>query len=155
MFQIQARSRFLNLQNSFRLNYVLAAGAFLSILSFVLYKDLIVTITTIACSIISYILLGKPPQDIVVGVGDSGLDIGENHLDWREVIGWAMVDLGDIIEFVVHSTKFSHQFYYFYIPESNPAIRQLIMLLAQYAPYAPEVGTRNILHTSLRRIGLK
>lgn len=155
MFQIPGTSRFLDLTGSIRLYYVLAAGIFFSILTFILYKDFFITITMAACTFVVYYLLSRPPKQIQVIVGEDNLIIDETVVPWDACLAWAVVDLGDTLEFVIRTTNMSHQFYYFYVDEARPEVKRLILLLNEFMPYDETIPAQNPLHSTLRMWGLK
>jgi hypothetical protein len=155
MLKISGQSKHLNLQGNFKLYYILAIGAFVSILSFVLYRDAVVTVVMVACTIALYIIFSRPPSNIEIVLNEMGINIGPLEVKWDDSVGWAMVDLGDIIEFVILTTNMSQQFYYFYINDKNPGIKPLVMELSQYLPYSEEIPNKNIIHNTLRKWGLR
>jgi hypothetical protein len=155
MLKIPAKSRYLNLQGSIKMYYVLVIGAFISILSFLLYKDFIVAAVMVGCTIASYLLLSKAPKDEVIELNDDYLIIDDIDIEWSKCLGWAMVDLGDTIEFVVQTSNMNHQFYYFYLKETQPGIKDLIMQLTQYLNYDASIPQKNPIHAMLRKWGLK
>lgn len=155
MLQIKALSRYLNLQESFRLYYILALGAFLSIFSFVLYQDFIVTATVIACTIAGYIVLSRPPREIMVTITPDALTIDDNYIDITRCTGYAIVDLGDTVEFTIETKTVGAPYFYFYVKESEENFKQLIIELSKYMPYDEQIPIRNVTHSTLRRFGLK
>jgi hypothetical protein len=155
MFQLKARSRFLDLKGSIKLYYVLAVGIFFAILSFVVYTDIIVTITMIVCTIVSYYLLSTPPKEIEIVLDEDMIKIDDYEIKWEDCVEWAVVDLHDSMEFVIRTTKFNHQFYYFYLDEGTLQTKQLIAILSAYLPYSESTPGLNPIHKLLRNWGLK
>lgn len=155
MLKVSARSRHLDLRGDIKLYYVLAIGAFLSLFSFLWYRDFVVAFAMAACTVGAYFLLSKPPESIVVEIDEEHLKIDDIVLPWAACYGWAMVDLGDVVEFVVHTNNLLHPFYYFYLHEQNPGIKPLIMDVTQYLPYDASIPSKNPLHQGLRKFGFK
>lgn len=155
MFSIGGRSRFLNLTGSVRLYYVLAAGAFISVLTFIIYRDIMVTLTMIACTITTYFLLSKPPKAITISIEEDLLVIDESSLKWTNCIDWSVTDLGNTLEFVIHTNQLSQQYYYFYLQEDLEETKSFILLLTDFLPYNERVSYMNPIHNVLRNWGLK
>jgi len=154
MFDIKASTKFLNLSGSIKLYYVLGFGAVVSIFSFIFFREFLITITLLVTTIIGYYLLGIKPKNIDVRLNEESIEIGSNLVKWDSCIDWAMIDLGETIEFVIHTNKLSHQFYYFYINEKDLKIKDFILNLSQFTPYNQEVPGKNPIHTVLRNFGL-
>lgn len=155
MFSIKARSRFLDLSKSFKGLYVIAVGIVLSILSYIVYQNIIVTVTLTACTIASYILISQPPRDILVEISEEGLNIDEELITWENLVAWAMVDLGDDLEFIIASNNPIKDYYFFYINENLPEVKQLLQILTQFLAYDIEIINKNKTHNILRNFGLK
>lgn len=155
MFNISARSKYLDLSKSFRGFYVLILGIFLSILTYLIYQNLIVTVTMGISTIAAFIITSQPPKKIEIKISEQGLDISGEIVQWQYIIGWAMVDLGEDLEFVVQTSKFVKDFYYFYVHEEDPKVKQLLQIFTQFAPYDETITTKNQSHNILRNFGLK
>ena len=155
MLKIPARSKLVNLQHSVKLYYVLAIGAFITTLTFVLYRDFTVSGTMLISTIAAFILLGRPPSKLVIEVAPEGLSIGDEKIKWSFCSGWCLTDLGDNLEFTIQTTQFSQQFYYFYLQTNQPGVTELITALSSYLPYSEEIVSKNIVHNLLRIIGLR
>ena len=153
MLKIKAKNKHTDLSGNFKLYYVLALGAFLSILGFLLTQDFIILTTLIACTSGIFYILSRPKLDIVIQI-DQELMLGETNIEWQSILGWAMIDLGSEIEFVIHTNNLAQQFHYFYIHENNPGMVPMITELSQYTPYSPEIVEGNLMHNFLRRFGL-
>jgi len=155
MFSIKARSRFLDLSKSFKTLYVIAVGVILSVLSYVVYENIIVTVTLVACTIAGYVILSQPPREIVVEIDEDGMTIDDDLITWENLTAWAMVDLGDDLEFIISAPNFIKDYYFFYINENLVEVKQLIQILTQYLPYDIEIIAKNQTHNLLRSVGLK
>jgi hypothetical protein len=155
MFETQGFSKFLDLKGSIRLYYVVALGVFFAIFSFVLYTNLIVTVTMIVCTIVSYFLLSISPKAISIEITEETIKIDEFVVKWDNCVEWAVVDLHGLMEFVVRTNKATHQFYYFYLDSDEPETKKLITILSTYLPYNPQTPGLNPVHTLLRNWGLR
>ncbi len=155
MFEFTAYSRFLNLKGSIRLYYVVAFGVFLALLAFLLYRDFMVTLTIIVCSVAGYFLLSIPPTEINIVVDEDAIYIDDKKISWDESIEWAVVNLHDVVEFVIRTDKINHQFYYFYVDSEEEDLKALISFLGNTLPYNESTPGLNPLHIVLRNVGLK
>lgn len=155
MFSIKVRNRFLDLSKSFKTLYVIAIGVILSVLSYVVYQNIIVTVTLAACTIAGYIMLSQPPKEIMIQIDEDGMTIDGDLVTWENLTAWAMVDLGDDLEFIISATNFIKDYYFFYINENVVEVKQLIQILTQYLPYDIEIIAKNQTHNILRSVGLK
>jgi hypothetical protein len=155
MFSIQARSRFLDLSKSFKALYVIAAGIFISIFSYIVYQNIIVTVTLAACTIASYILVSQPPTTMTIKIDEEGVNIDQEIISWENLVAWAMVDLGDDLEFIIATNNPIKDYYFFYINENLPEVRQLLQILTQYLAYDTEIISKNKTHNIMRTLGLK
>lgn len=155
MFKITVISRFVNLQNSFKIYYVSALGVLISVLIFVAYQDILGMLTMLACTVVLYLILYQKPIPISVIITEENLMISDAKIDWTKCIGWAMIDLGTKLEFVVQTSQISQSFYYFYIEQTEENLKELVLTLNQFLPYNEEIPSRNWLHNLFRRFGLK
>lgn len=169
MFQISARDKFLDLSGSQKLNFVVFAGIFLAILSFSLsfmfggngggargvdFSSFTLPLTILVCTFVLYFLLSSPPKEVKIDVKNEGLVVGEDKIDWNSVVGWAVVDLDQYLEFAIHTNTVYRQFAYFYVPKNNPGLKNLIMVLSQYVAYDKDMPNRNLIHRLFRRVGI-
>jgi hypothetical protein len=155
MFEIRARSRYLDLTGSIRLYYLIAAGIFISLFSFLLYRDLLITLSMVVTSGVVYYLLALPPKDIVVTFSDSDIVIADATISTDDCKSWGMVNLDTMIEFVINTTKYDHPFYYFYISLNDPRLKMCISTLAELVPFDEKISQSNKIHLLLREFGLK
>jgi hypothetical protein len=155
MLEVNAKSTYLDLSKSLKGFYIIAIGAFISILTYVAYQNLVVTTTMIVCTVAAYIILSQPPKNIKIKIGEEGLVINTELLNWQNILGWAIVDLGGNLEIVVQTTNFAKDFYYFYLKKQEPEVNKLIESMAQYLPYDERIVQKNKVHVWLRNWGLK
>lgn len=155
MLKISARSKLINLQNSVKLYYVLAIGGFVTTLTFVLYRDLIVSATMLVSTIAAFVILGRPPLNIVVEMDSESISMGDEKIKWTDCTAWSLSDLGENLEFTIQTTQFSQQFYYFYLHTEQPGASEVISTLANYLPYSEEVAGKNLVHTIMCILGLR
>jgi hypothetical protein len=155
MLKISARSKLLNLQHSVKLYYILAIGAFITVLTFLLYRDFVVSATMLVSTVAAFIILGRPPAKLIISIGPEGLGIGDEVLKWQDCLGWALTDLGDNLEFTIQTTQFSQQFYYFYLETDQLGVAEFIEAISNFLPYSEEVAGKNLIHSILCTLGLR
>ncbi len=155
MLKISARSKLLNLQHSVKLYYILAIGAFITVLTFLLYRDIFVSSTMLVSTIAGFIILGRPPIKMVIEIEPEGIHIGEEILKWSNCLSWALTDLDENLEFTIQTTQFSQQFYYFYLETSQPGVAEFIDAISNYLPYSEESAKKNLVHNILCMLGLR
>jgi len=66
-----------------------------------------------------------------------------------------VVDLGDDLEFVVQTSSFTRDFFYFYIQETTQEAKDLMRFFTEFLPYDETIPKRNLIHSILRNYGLK
>ncbi|MEI6729124.1 MAG: hypothetical protein WCK98_05775 [bacterium] len=155
MIRINAKDRYLDLSHSFKIYYVIAIGIFISVLTFFAYQNLITTLTMAACTIVAYVLLSQPPQKIQVSIVDPGIIFDDEQVPWENCICWAMIDLGNTLEFIVQTSSITKDFYYFYLPDNAPEVKDIVNNLSQFLPYNEQIINVNRVHNFLRNWGLK
>jgi hypothetical protein len=155
MLTVRAFNKYVDLRRSFKLFYLIALVAFFSVLTFVVYQNIVVTVTVVACGIAGYIVLSGPKKEIQVQLSEEGLIIDDEALGWDKAIAWAMVDLGDSFEFVIQSTGFAKDFYYFYINPEDPNMQEIVRMMSMFAPYDETITGLNRSHNVLRAAGMK
>ena len=155
MFTITASSRFVNLRNSFKIYYVMALGVLISVLIFVAYRDVLGMLTMLTCTGALYFILWQKPAPVEITISEEKMTIGEEKINWAKCIGWAMLELGEKLEFVIHTSQFGQNFHYFYLEKDEVGLRDLIINLNQFVPYDEEIPSRDWLHKLFRRFGLK
>lgn len=154
MFEIEVRNRFKDLSKSLKSLYILVLGVFIAIISYLLYRNLIVTTTLGVCAFLSYVLLSQPPKKVKLKISDEGLNYDGDVIGWETIISWTMVDLGDDLEFVILTSNPIKDFYYFYIAETHPGVKKLVSLLTQFLTYDESIASKNRIHKILRDLGL-
>lgn len=152
---IEARSKWKSNKNNVRLYYILAFGFFVFIISFALTNRNILLSLSMALSFFAgFIILRQEPYKLSVNLDSIGLHVDDDTTQWNNVLSWSMIDMGDTIEFVINTTNFTQPYFYFYIPDSSPALPQLIQDMAQFAPYNEDMPSRDIVHKTLRFLEL-
>jgi hypothetical protein len=155
MFKINATSKYRDLSSDTKIYYILAIGIFISILSFVLYRGFIVTLTIAVCCIVMYISFSKKPKQELVQLDSKGLSVDGDFIDWNSCIGWASLELeNNMLEFVIETTSLQRRFWYFYMHTNQQGVKEFILELGKYLPYDPIVPSKNIIHNILRRLGI-
>jgi hypothetical protein len=152
--QFKAKSKFLDISKSHKLYYILIIGTILCILSFAIYRNLIVTATMVFCTIISYIIFSKPPEEIDIKISKKGIDIGGSFLEWENCYAWTIVDLGEYLEFVLYGDYIVKEFQYFYLKEKSKLTKKVILELDEVLEYNQEITKINPTHAFLRNMGL-
>ncbi len=155
MFEAQVYSKFIDLSKSFKGFYIIGLGAFLSVLAFLVYTNIIVTITLVACTIVSFVVLTRPQKQILLKVDNQNITLENDIIPLQSVISWAIVDLGDTLEFVIQTTSLIQDFHYFYINENEAVVANIIEVFSNYFPYDENITRLNKSHNFLRNWGLK
>lgn len=155
MFQIKAQSRLFDLSGTQRVYYVLLIGVFISIVSFLAYRNIIVTVTLLTCTVGVFILLSQPPQEMEIGFTQDGLLIDNGLVPWQDAVSWSVGDMGEDLEFTIKTTNFTQDYIYFYIQKGSVPAKQAVEMLMQNIPYDQSIADENLVHNTLRRLGLK
>ena len=152
--EFSARSRFLDISKSVKLYYLIAAGIIFCIISFTLYRNLLVTITMIISTILAYIILSRPPQNIKIRILEEGIDIDGSFIEWQNCYGFAVVDLGQDLEFIIRTSYLVKQFQYFYLEEDSKIAKDTMFIFNEAMEYDEEIPKHNQAHAFLRNFGL-
>lgn len=155
MFTFKAESKFVDLSKSLKIYYILATGIFLCILAFLVYQNIIVTVTLVVCTVLTYFILSKPKQLILLQISDESIKIDNDTLPWQSCLAWSLVDLERSLEFAIKTSNLTNDFYYFYISKNNPQLPQIISALNNFIPYDEKISRLNVTHSMLRNLGLK
>jgi hypothetical protein len=155
MLAFKAFNKYVDIRSSLKLFYLIAVVAFLSVLTFVVYQNIVVTVTVVVCGIAVYIVLAGPKRLIDVEIDDEKISLDSEQIPWSQAIAWAMVDLGDSLEFIVQTNGFAKDFYYFYLDPQTVDVREVIRQLSLYLPYDEVIAGLNRSHNLLRAVGMK
>lgn len=155
MFEINANSRFLDLRGSIRLYYVIAAGIFISLFSYLLYRDILIVISMIVSSGVIYWLLATPPKKIRVKITDDFIIIDEVSIPFAVCKSFGVVNLDTVLEFVISTTKYDRPFYYFYIQNTESNLKMFMTIMAESIPFDADVTKIDKVHLILRELGLR
>jgi hypothetical protein len=154
MFKISAVSKYKNLNGDTRLYYVLGLASIVSILTFIVYRNFIITMVMMGCGIVAYIVLSRVPKTITIEMTDDLLNIGENEIDWKKCVGWSMEDLGDMLEVTVQTSEFVQPFVNFYFQPKQPGVKEFVLYLSQHCTYTKEIAEGNVILKFLRQFNL-
>lgn len=134
--------------------YVLVLG-FFSILSFVLIRDWLISLTLISCMLVGFYIFSRPVEESVITLDEDKLTIDGDEFESLDIYSWAIRDLGDIVEIVVHvNNKFSG-FRYIYIEEINPDLKEFIREFREVTFYDENTAIYDVIHLIFRRFNLK
>jgi hypothetical protein len=154
MFKISALSKFKNLNGDSRLYYVLGIASLVSIFSFIAYGNFIITLVMMGSGIVAYIVLSRVPKKIVVSMSDEEIIIGEQTIEWKHCLGWAMVDLGEMSEVTIQTSELLQPFVNFYFTENQPGVKEFIVYISQHCTYSKNIPDNNIVMKFLRQFGM-
>ncbi len=161
MFQIEARDKYKNLLKTrggkIRILVSFLVSFLVSGLIYLLYHNLLATLTT-AFALTGFLAVNIiPPKRIKIVIDDSGfINIDGRKIKLEECDSWALVDLFDTVEIAIRRSGAGKDiFYYFYIEEQNRELSGLVNQLTQKLPYNSETGKDDFAHDILRLIGLQ
>ena len=154
MAALTVRSKYNDLSNSLKLYYVLAIGAFLSILSFALYQSFVVALTMAISTVVVYLVLSRTPEPIQVETYPGGFTVDGDEFAWSDCVSFAAVELPEATEIVLETTKLQSRYLYWYVNTGDPEATELLETLSQNIPYDEAMPTRDTVHLLLRRVGL-
>ncbi len=133
---------------------VILIGAVLSLTSFFYFENILSLFTLLFCSIVVLVLVMMPPEEIEVSVTKDGVMINKNITPWNTCHSWVMVDLGDVIEFIIQTTNLDNSYYYFYVDPEQEGFAEFLVELSKVLPYNEEIENTNTFHKIMRFIGL-
>jgi hypothetical protein len=154
MFKINATSKYKDLNDSPKLYYVLGISSFISIASFLFYKNFFIALVLLISGIVSFIVLSRKPKNILIEMTDDCLKYDGIETKWEGCVGWTMVDLGDVTEIIIQTTDVTQQFLYFYFKENQTGVKEFIIYITKNIPYLPKIQEKNVVHQFLRVLGL-
>lgn len=153
--QIPGKDNLVNLKNDPKLYYIVIGGSLLATIAFALTKNLLTVFTFVLSTMAIFAILNTPPQDIVIKINDSDLNVGNNKVKWVAIDSWVAVTEGNWLEIMIKSTSFTKPYYIFYIPANHPETRNFLTTLTERATYDRTVASQNWLHTWMKRVGLR
>ena len=154
MTELQARSKYADLSDSFKLYYILGIGGFITILSYAIYQTFIVALTMAVSTIVVYIILGRKPERIIISTNAAGIAFDGNVFTWAQCKSWAAVELPDSTEFVLQTKTIQQRFIYFYAQPDEPGIKEFIQDISKNLTYDETMPYTNVVHNLLRRVGM-
>ena len=154
MTTITASSKYADLSQSYKLYYVLGVGGFLSILSFALYTNLFIALTTSVSAVVVYLVLSRKPEAMKVVCSDNGLLIDNNEFGWSDCISWAAVDLPEATEIILETTSLQQKYIYMYVQQNQAGVSEFLNELGASLPYQEAMPFKNVTHNLLRKAGL-
>ena len=157
MPKISAKNRYLHpskTQLYFRLSLVILLGSGLALANFFVFENYLSLLALVICAILIIIFMLLPAKDITVTIKDNGLLVDKFLLPWDVCHSWVMVDLGDMVEFIIQTTNLDSAYYYFYADPRQEEFAEFLEKLSVTLPYNEEIEDKNVLHKILRFLGL-
>jgi hypothetical protein len=134
--------------------YILVLG-FFTILSFVLIRDWLISLTLVSSMILGIYIFSRPVEEIELSVDEDKLTIEGDEFDIEDVYSWAIKDLGEIVEIIVHVNSRMSPFRYIYVDETNPDLKLFIREFREIVFYDENTAGFDIIHLIFRNFGLK
>ena len=150
----KVKNKYKNLSKSPKLFLVLLVGFLLCFISYFLYNNFIILLTTILSVTIIFFYLIAPTKEIEVEISDEGLRYDKVTVAWSECVGWSVVNLENQLEFVIHTSHFVVNFYYFYLPKDDLEASKIAANLSQLIPYNQDIADGNYFQKILRAFDL-
>ncbi len=157
MPKIFAKNRYLHpsaTQLYLRLGLVILLGSGLALANFFVFENYLSLLALVICTILIIIFMLLPAKEIAVTVKDNGLLVDKFLLLWDVCHSWVMVDLGDMVEFIIQTTNLDSAYYYFYADPNQEDFAEFLEKLSTTLPYNEEIEEKNVLHKILRFLGL-
>ena len=142
-----------NLKNP-RMLMVLLAGLILIIATFFIYQNIVILFTTFLSILILVFYLLSKPKEIQLKIDLEKFVYDKIEIDWDSIVGWAIIDLGNTLEFMIHTSGFGVNFYYFYTDKEDIQTSQIASILAENIPYNQEITDLDRIHLVLRFLNL-
>ncbi len=137
-----------------RLLLLFLIGLGLTAISFFVYRNLIIVVTTLISTVLVFLILRGKVREIDIEINEQGFIYEKDKVKWEDCIAWSIVDLGEDLEFVIQTTGFTKNFYYFYTKDNSEISKEFINYLSQQAVYDENVAYRNQFHNLLRYFDL-
>lgn len=160
--KVKAKSRYRDLKESYSLGYLYAIIGYVIVLClfaviiFAMWRNLIIiSITLIVCAIAGLIMFSQSSKDFVVEMTDGGLVIDNQLVNEEDIISWAVVDLGDMLEIVLRVSNYGSPFMYFYLQDNTKETFDFIAYLRRDYNYDDQMPKSNPIHRILRIVKLK
>jgi len=113
--------------------------------AFVLF---ISAITTLALAV-------QPTKKIQLSLSQDGLQLANQFIPTELLLYWVMVDMEDVVEFVIQTGGIFGQYNYFYINKNNPLLPDFSLEMSQRFAYKQTLASQDILHRILKSLRLK
>jgi hypothetical protein len=154
MVALQAKSKYNDLSQSYKLYYVLGGGGFLSILSFGMYQSLFIAATMAVSTVVVYLIISRKPEFMSIVANENGISIDGNEFLWSECVAWAAVELPHATEIVIETTTIQQKFLYFYVIPTQDKVQGLLGYLSGNLVYQEEMPYKDMTHNYMRKFGL-
>jgi len=154
MIKIKAKNKGKNLKGSQKLYYILVAGFLLTFLSFLLYRDIIVTFTLGLSTVVFYFLASKKPEDVVLEISEDGLSMDGNFKSWVEYGSFALMRTSENIELIFFIPTGSGKFEYLFFEPNQPGVKEAITYVTNHLSYNPEIPQMDKRTIAFRWLGI-
>lgn len=156
MVTIKAGDKMAEVNNK-RLYYFLGAGIVLCAVLLIVYRDITVFLTPLACFVVIFVILILPPsqKELIIDPDLQTLSFDAIPINLNQCLSWGMTDLGSQIELVIRQQDVRNPFYYFYISIDEPQLEQVVLAISQMLPFEENMPLQDTFHNYLRIFGLK
>lgn len=137
------------------LGLFLLSGLGMTVLSWFLYYNPIITLTLTVSSLAFFYSLAVPPSKVEIILYDDKLSINKVLVSYDNLVFWAVTELEGKLEITIQKKSISPSFLRFYIEDNKEQLEKVVAILSQNIPYNQETAHNDKAHFILRYLGLK
>lgn len=106
---------------------------------------------------IGFYNINQTPKIRNLKIEDNSLTLDKEKLDFTEIQGFEIVDLGNYLEVVLLTTRLTSRFEYFYLEtdQNKENITNIVNLLLAQIKYIQDLSDKDIVHRLARRLYVK
>jgi len=114
------------------------------------YQNYLGALVMIISAITMLIIVSLPKKFVLLEMDEENLQFDLQVYPIAMMSAWVMVDMGEVVEFVIQTSGLSDSYLYFYIPKNNSKLSELSMKFAQTVPYNEDLASSDTMHRILK-----
>jgi len=132
---------------------VVVLGVAAMVFMVVQYQNYLGALVLFVSAMTILVIVSLPQKTVPLEIDEQKITLGGDEYPLIDLHSWVMVDMGDVVEFVIEIGGISGSYLYFYVSKTEQ-LSKVSLLMSQLIPYNQSLAGSDTMHRILKMLRL-